>query len=147
MFDFLKRLRKKEEISEKAVEHASKGDYTFTNRLKGGGHGQEAIDYMDKNGIEYNITKTYPNGVRIGNVKSHKEKRKRSGQNQSWFPKNWDRKKIKKAGQKIAKGKKYPDGRTKQGRTQGVDVGIKRTNGKVTTIFPLSKQKSKRGKK
>lgn len=28
-------------------------------RLKGGGHGQEAMDFMDKNSIKYNVVKTY----------------------------------------------------------------------------------------
>ena len=47
---------------------------------------------MDKNGLKYRITKTCPNGVRVGYVEDHKDKRKRSGNNQSWFPKNWTQK-------------------------------------------------------
>lgn len=146
MFEFLRRLFGKEKISEKAIIHSTKGDYTISNRLKGGGHGQEAIDYMDKNNIKYNITKNYPNGVRIGNVYEHKDAKKRTGSNQSWFPKDWDREKIKKAGQSVAKGKKFPDGTIKCKRTKGVDVGIIRNEGKIATIFPLSKQKRKRRK-
>ena len=144
MFKFLKRLFGKEKISERAVEHSVKGDYTKTNRLKSGGHGQEALDYMDEQGIEYNITKTYPNGVRIGNVPAHEKKPKRAGENQSWFPRDWNRQTIKKAGQSVAKGRKYPDGKTKTGKHKNVLVGIKRTNGKIATIFPLSKQKFNR---
>lgn len=147
MFKILKWLFGKEEISEKAIEHSSKGNYTQGGRLKGGGHGQEALDYMNKKGIKYNITKTYPNGVRVGHVPNHKNVLKQSGNKQSWFPKNWDRNTIKKAGQSVAKGKKYPDGKTKSRKTKGVKVGIIRTNGKIATIFPLSDQKSKRGKK
>ncbi len=109
MFKFLKRLFGKEKIPNKTVEHSSKGEYTRSGRLKCGGHGQEALDYMDKNGIEYDIAKTYPNGVRIGNVPKHKNALKRTGNKQSWFPRNWDRKTIKKAGQTVAKGKKFPD--------------------------------------
>mgnify|MGYP002801228307 CR=1 FL=1 len=147
MFELLRRLFGKEEISEKTVRHSSKGDYTPGGRLKGGGHGQEALDYMDKNGIQYNITKTYPNGVRVGNVPKHEQKRKRTGNNQSWFPRDWDRPTIKKAGQSVAKGKKLPDGKIKTARHKGVDVGIIRTGGKIATIFPMSEQKSNRSKK
>lgn len=146
MISTLKRLLGKEEIPNKAVEHSSKGEYTQSGRLKGGGHGQEALDYMDQKGIKYNITKTYSNGVRVGNVPTHKNALKQRENNQSWFPQTWDRKMIKKAGQSVAKGKKYPDGKQKTGRYKNVDVGIKRTNGKVATIYPLNKQKNKKEK-
>ncbi len=144
MFRFLKELFRKEDISEKTLEHSSKGEYTQSGRMKSGGHGQEALDYMDKHGIKYNITKTYPNGVRVGNVPRHDKPRKRTGENQSWFPKTWDRKRIKKAGQSVVKGKKLDDGKIKVGRHKKVDIGIIWTKGKVATIFPLSKQKNKR---
>lgn len=144
MFEFFKRLFGKEKISEKALKHSSLGEYTKTNRLKSGGHGQESLDYMNKNGIKYNITKTYTNGVRIGNVPNHEKPKKRVGNNQSWFPKEWDKQTIKKAGQSVAKGKKYPDGKIKNRYVKGVDIGIIRTNGKIATVFPLSQQKSKK---
>lgn len=147
MFNFLKKLFGEEDIPEKTLEHSSKGEYTRGGRLKSGGHGQEALDYMDKNGIEYNITETYPNGVRVGNVPKHNQKKKRTGNNQSWFPQNWNRETIKRAGQRVAKGKKLPDGNIKKGRHKNVDVGIIRTDGKVATIFPTSRQNIKRGKK
>lgn len=147
MCKILKRLFGKEEIPEKTIVHASKGDYTAKGRLKGGGHGQEALDYMDKKGIKYNITKTYPNGVRIGNVPKHKKPNKKVGNNQSWFPEDWDRNVIKKAGQAVARGRKLPDGRIKKGKHKHVDVGIIRTQGEIGTIFPLNEQKVRRGKK
>lgn len=147
MCKILKRLFGKEEIPEKTIVHASKGEYTAKGRLKGGGHGQEALDYMDKKGIKYNITKTYPNGVRIGNVPKHKKPNKKVGNNQSWFPEDWDRNVIKKAGQAVARGRKLPDGRIKKGNHKHVDVGIIRTQGEIGTIFPLSEQKVRRGKK
>lgn len=147
MSGIIKKLFCKEEISEKAIEHSSMGEYTRSGRLKSGGHGQEALDFMNKHGIKYNITRTYPNGVRVGNVPKHEQKRKRTGTNQSWFPNNWDRKTIKYAGQSVAKGKRLPDGKVKEGRHKNVDVGIIRTNGKVATIFPMSIQKDRRGKK
>ena len=141
MFEFLKRLLGKESISEKTLFHSSKGEFTKTNRLKSGGHGQESLNYMDKNNIKYNIVKTYPNGVRVGNVPNHINKIKRTANNQSWFPKEWNRATIKKAGQTVSKGKKYPDGKTKIGKHKKVTVGIIRNNGKIATIFPLNKQK------
>ena len=146
MFEFLRRSFGAEKISDKTIVHSSKGEYTTTNRLKGGGHGQEALNYMEEHGIEYHITKTYPNGVRVGNVPTHIKKAKRSGERQSWFPRNWDRKKIKKAGRAVSGGKKYPDGKTKSKTIYGVTVGIKRTNGEIATIFPLSIQKTRRKK-
>ena len=58
---------------------------------------------MDKNGLKYKIIKTYPNGVRVGYVEDHKDKRKRSGNNQSWFPKNWTQKDMVRAGEHVSK--------------------------------------------
>ena len=143
MFNFIKSLFKKEYISQPTLNHSSLGEYK-NNRLKSGGHGQEAIDYMDKNNIKYNINTTYCNGVRVGNVPNHHNKFKRTGNNQSWFPKHWDKEDIKRAGITVARGIKYQDGKTKTGRHKNVDIGIIRTNGRVATIFPLSKQKSRR---
>nr|MDH3082443.1 EndoU domain-containing protein [Bacillus subtilis] len=57
--------------------------------MKGGGHGQSNIEFLEKNNIDYNINKVYENGVRLGNVPGHKVKAKRSGSNQSWFPESW----------------------------------------------------------
>ncbi|WP_375379690.1 EndoU domain-containing protein [Listeria cossartiae] len=54
-----------------------------------GGHGQSNINYLKKNNIKYNVVKEFPNGVKIGNVPSHKNKMKRSGAGQSWFPEKW----------------------------------------------------------
>ena len=97
----------KENISNKALEHSSKGEFTKeSNRLEKGGHGQENIDYMKKNNIEFNIIKEYKNGVRVGNVPRHTNNKKQSGINQSWFPKKWDRRKIKQAGQVVSRGEK-----------------------------------------
>ena len=76
MLKFVKRIFVGERISVKALTHSSRGEYTQTNRLKSGGHGQEALDYMDRHKIKYNITKTYRNGVRIGNVPHHEKVKK-----------------------------------------------------------------------
>ena len=61
---------------------------------------------MKKNNIEFNIIKEYKNGVRVGNVPRHTTNKKQSGINQSWFPKKWDRRKIKQAGQVVSRGEK-----------------------------------------
>ncbi len=140
-------LGSKEIISDKTLEHSSKGEFTKnSNRLKSGGHGQENINYMNKNNIEYNIVKEYNNGVRVGNVPRHIHFIKQNGINKSWFPKNWDRKKIKKAGQVVSRGTKLKDGQVKIGDYENVNVGIVRTNGKIATIFPMNIQKNKKGK-
>lgn len=137
---------RKEPISDKAVEHSSKGEYVANgSRLKGGGHGQEAIDYMDNNDIEYNIVKTYKNGVRVGNVPRHKNAQKQKGTGQTWFPKTWGRSKIKKAGQVAANGKKSVDTEIYSARYDGVNVGIKRTKGAISTVFPTHEQPNRKG--
>ncbi len=137
----------KEKISNKTLEHSSKGEFTKnSNRLISGGHGQENIDYMNENNIEYNIVKEYNNGVRVGNVPKHISRHKQRGINQSWFPKKWDRNKIKKAGQVVSRGAKLKDGQVKTGHYDNVNIGIMRTNGKIATIFPMNIQKDKKGK-
>ena len=89
--------------------HSFDGEFTANyktgklSKLKSGGHEQSCIDLMDKNGLKYKITKTYPNGVRVGYVENHKDKSKRSGNNQSWFPKNWAQKDMVRAGEHVSK--------------------------------------------
>ena len=89
--------------------HSFDGEYSRNPRtgaiqnIKSGGHGQSALDVMDRNGIAYNIVKMYPNGVRVGYIPNHKDKNKQSGTNQAWFPKDWTSKDIKHAGEHVAK--------------------------------------------
>ena len=112
-------------------------------RLDGGGHGEEGIKLLDKYGIKYNIVKTYSNGVRVGNIPDHRDKRKQSGIGQAWFPSSWDRKKIKRAGEHVAhlkKNRNTKDGITMWGTYKGVRVGVINTNGQIATIFPDSIQ-------
>ena len=47
------------------------------------------IDFLEANGLKYEVVDTYPNCVRVGNVLDHKVKAKRTGSNQSWFPESW----------------------------------------------------------
>ena len=141
-------------VSDFALVHSNEGDFVRKqNRVKGkvmiqlrlanGGHGQNGMDLLDKYGIEYYIVKIYPNGVRVGYIPDHKKKRKRSGIGQAWFPKSWTSKDIKHAGEHVAGlkvNRKVKDGTAIYGIYKGVRVGVKRTNGKISTIFPDSDQ-------
>jgi len=132
-------------INDIVLKHSSVGDFTYNpktgqiSRMKGGGHGQFNIDFLEKNGIVYNIIKEYENGVRVVNVPSHKTPSKRTGTGQAWFPKNWSDSKIKDAGNYVAnlpENKNLPNGVAGFGEYDGVKVGIIKTEGKVGTIFP-----------
>lgn len=103
------------------------------------------MELLNKYGIKYNIVKTYPNGVRIGNIPNHKERSKKKGIGQSWFPQSWSEKDIRRAGEHVAglKGNRcISDGKTIYGVYKGVRIGVKRTNGKIATVFPDSDQSS-----
>ena len=69
-------------ITNKALNHSNIGDFTHpfkpsvAPRLIGGGHGQDGINKLKELGIKYNIVKTWKNGVRLGNITSHKDKKK-----------------------------------------------------------------------
>ncbi len=132
-------------IDDIALKHSSVGDFTYNpktgqiSRMKGGGHGQSNINFLEENGIEYNIVKEYDNGVRVGNVPKHKTPSKRTGTGQAWFPKNWSDSKIKEAGKYVTNlpdNKNLPDGVIGYGEYDGVRVGIIKTDGKIGTIFP-----------
>ena len=74
-------------LSQFALVHSSEGKFIrpqnpkHSLRLVSGGHGQKGMELLKKYGIAYNIVKIYPNGVRVGNVPDHREKR--MGINQS----------------------------------------------------------------
>ena len=145
-------------VSDFALVHSNEGRYTKPSgkgnriRLVSGGHGQTGMDQLDKYGIKYNVVKTYKNGVRVGNVPNHKDKRKQTGMTQTWFPKTWSAKDIKRAGEHVAglkSNRHVKDGKPVFGVYKGVRVGVIRTNGKIATVFPDSDQSSvlKRRKK
>ena len=138
------------------VSISTYGTFTYTpktgkiSKLKSGGHGQAGLDLLDKQGIKYNIVKTYPNGVRVGNVPRHKVKSKQSGIGQAWFPKSWSEKDIRRAGEHVAglkSNRRVPSGNTIFGTYKGVRVGVIRTHGRIATVFPDSYQPAKRRKK
>lgn len=138
--------------SEFSIVHSNEGTYTKPQksgaiRLISGGHGQTGMNQLEKYGIEYHVVKTYPNGVRIGFIPNHKNKRKQKGTGQAWFPKTWNSKDIKHAGEHVAnlKGNRHSkDGVAVFGTWKGVRVGVIRTHGKIATIFPDSNQPKKK---
>lgn len=139
--------KKKEKISKKVLEHSSFGTFKRNkknNQLRfiSGGHGQENINFLKKENIGFSVNVQYPNGVRMGDVPSHKETYKRKNNGQVWFPKKWTRKTIKKAGEKAINSIPYklPDDKITFGVYKGVKVGVRRNAGKVSTVFPYYKQ-------
>lgn len=138
-------------VHHQALIHSIDGEYTHNQktgrpeRLKSGGHGQSSMDVMDKNGIEYNVIKTFENGVRVGNIPNHKHKRKQTGTAQAWFPKSWTTQDIVKAGEHVASLKPnqgISDGVAMWGVYKGVHVGVIKTDGKIATAFPDEDQES-----
>lgn len=141
-------------VSDFALVHSNEGAFTRKQnrvngkveielRLNSGGHGQKGMDLLDKYGIEYHIVKTYPNGVRVGNVPNHKNPAKAKRNGQSWFPKSWTEKDIRHAGEHVAglkKNRRVPDGEKIYGNYKGVRVGVIKTHGKIATVFPDADQ-------
>ena len=68
------------------------GEYTKeSNRHIKGGHSQKMIDAIP---LLCEINIEYNNGVRVGNIKNSTNSRIVKGNNHTWFPKDWDEKKI-----------------------------------------------------
>lgn len=142
-------------VSDFALVHSNEGTFTYTpkghriSKLKSGGHGQAGMDLLTRHGIAFHIVKTYKNGVRIGNIPSHKDPRKRTGTGQAWFPDSWKEKDIRRAGEHVAglkRNRHAPDGKTIWGVYKGVRVGVKKTHGKISTVFPDIEQAHHRTK-
>lgn len=140
-------------VHHRALIHSFDGRFTRNPRtgkiqnIKSGGHGQSALDVMDRNGIKYNIVKTYSNGVRVGNIPSIKNQLKRNGIGMAWFPKNWSLRDMVRAGEHVSSLKHnrgVKDGVTMWGMYKGVKVGVKKTNGQIATIFPANVQPKKK---
>ena len=136
-------------VSDFALVHSVEGLFTKPSRPKdklrliSGGHGEKGLRLLDKYGIKYNIVKTYPNGVRIGNIPNHKDRRKKDGIGQAWFPKSWTNKDIRRAGEHVAglkDNRHAKDGQKIYGIYKGVHVVVIRTYGKIATIFPNNDQ-------
>ena len=143
-------------VSDFALVHSNEGTFKWKQlhikgkptkriRLASGGHGQKGMDLLDKYHIEYHVVKTYSNGVRVGNVPDHDKQSKRKGIGQSWFPSTWTENDIRRAGEHVS-GLKHnrhaPNGHPVYGVYKGVRVGVIKTNGKISTVFPDSDQSS-----
>ncbi|MCQ2053035.1 MAG: EndoU domain-containing protein [Treponema sp.] len=136
-------------IHHQALIHSMEGIFTVNpktgkiSKFMSGGHAQDNINFLEKNGIEYHIVKTYKNGVRVGYVPKHDKKAKKSGIGQAWFPKSWTQKDITKAAEHVSQlkcNKGVKDGIPVFGMYKGVKVGIIKTHGNIATVFPDSKQ-------
>ena len=145
-------------VSDFALVHSSEGAFIRSQtringqmviklRLNNGGHSQKGMDLLDKYNIKYNVVKTYPNGVRVGNVPNHMQRSKRSGTSQAWFPKSWTERDIRRAGEHVSglkDNRHIADGKKIYGVYKGVRVGVIRTNGKIATVFPDANQNKRR---
>ena len=143
-------------VSDFALVHSNEGTFRWKQirrngmparqiRLDSGGHGQKGMDLLDKYHIAYQVTKTYPNGVRIGMVPDHADKRKRISPVQAWCPKSWSEKDIRRAGEHVAglkSNRHMPNGVPMWGVYKAVRVGVIKTHGKIATIFPDHDQTS-----
>ena len=64
-------------IDNTAITHSSVGNFTYNpktgavSKMKGGGRGQANIEFLEANGLEYNIVKVYDNGVRVGVIRTN----------------------------------------------------------------------------
>ena len=89
-------------VSNEALAHSTIGEYSRMGRIVGGCHTEAGLQELNRRGIEYNIVRTASNGVRLGNIPSHKEKFKRMGTGQAWFPSAWNEETVMLAGTVVA---------------------------------------------
>ena len=136
-------------VSKDRLEHSSLGDWTKTNRLDKGGHGQRGMEKLLSTGVEPVIYKQYSNGVRIGSVPNHKNPNKQTGNNkpnsdigQSWFPENWDDDKIMLAGT-YAANTGSGEGITRIGIYDGVEIVVYINDNEIGTICPNNMRQPK----
>ena len=146
------RNNKNLELDEKALEHIMEGTFKDVDigddkkdikQLKSGGHSEETFKQLQTHNIGYTITKTYPNGVRIGNIENHYYEIKRFYSGQTWFPKNWTKTDIIKAINyviSLPENQNAKDGQTMWGVCEGVKLGVKKRDGKIVTAFPCIEQ-------
>jgi len=138
-------------ISEYVLVHSIEGSYINVDsknpekplQLKTGGHGEDVFKILKKHNIGFTITKTFPNGVRVGNVENHVDKKKREKNQQLWFPKNWRKKDILEAGEHVLRLKKNQNAKVGDriyGMWKGVKVMVIKSDGKRGTIAPAYDQ-------
>lgn len=155
-------MKKRIKISTKAIKHSNSGDFEEPKNSKtrlilppyqkyiltGGGHGQANIRKLKRKRIGYNITKIFPNGVRLGNVPTHERPYKRKGEKHAWFPKSWDALDIKNVAKKIlAKEPFSREYKEIRKNYKGVTVMVYINDGEMRTICPKYDQASSNKKK
>ena len=130
-------------VGDATLNHSVKGTYKAATkqypngRMVSGGHTQAAMEECASQGIEYTITGTFSNGVRIGNVPSSQMKLKKTENGQAWFPENWDDEKVLLAGTSVANnGSELVDGYHKTGVYDNVAVRVLFKDGNIETICP-----------
>ena len=138
-------------VSEYVLVHSVEGAYknvdskdpTKPLQLKNGGHGEDMFKILKKYNIGWTITKTFPNGVRVGNVENHYDPYKRLHNGQLWFPKHWKKKDILEAAEHVLSLKKNKDAKVGDriyGMWKGVKVMVIKPDGKHGTIAPAYDQ-------
>ncbi|ACI59738.1 transposase [Ureaplasma urealyticum serovar 10 str. ATCC 33699] len=135
-------------MSEFCFVHANEGKFVNANdknkiRLDTGGHGQANLELLKRLRIGYEINVIFENGVRVGNVKNHKNKDKSENNGQTWLPKSWTEEMILEAGEDVAKStenQNVPDGVIIYGTYQNVRIGLIKRDNKIVSFFPDSKQ-------
>ncbi len=129
-------------VSPEILKHSNIGEYVRDGkRHYKGGHGQDSLNYMKQNKIKYEITIEYNNGVRVGNIPESKQRTARSGNNHSWFPKEWNKDMIDAAAKFVAKNIKNPiDGHQYSKMYKNVMVTVIFNNKKIYSVFPNKKQ-------
>lgn len=134
-------------VSRQALTHSTLGSYKAASkqwpsgRLVSGGHSQSALEECDRLGIEYQITETLDNGVRIGNIPSSRTKMKRNANGQTWFPEDWSDDDILAAGTYVANTAPVTDnGYVQTASYNGVVVRVLRDSSGAATIYPYFDQ-------
>jgi hypothetical protein len=145
------------------VAHSEMGEFPLPSNphtslapgyMDSGGHGQKNLDYLAALGWTVNIVRTWPNGVRVGNIPKHRIEAKKgtpdaSGipqSGQSWFPSTWTAADIQAAGNFVLTNNRaawtsLATGGTISDNYRGVKVILLKTTGKgytdeVGSIFP-----------
>ncbi|MGI6594635.1 MAG: EndoU domain-containing protein [Christensenellales bacterium] len=155
-------MKKRIKISAKAIKHSNSGDFKRREDVRkkqdlpphqkyiltGGGHGQANIRKLKRKKIGYNITRIFPNGVRLGNIPTHRHPYKRKGERQAWFPKSWNVLDIKNAAKKILSKEPFSRKYKEIGKKyKGVNMMVYINDGEVRTICPKYDQPTSNRKK
>jgi hypothetical protein len=130
-------------VSRNEMKHVSRGIFRYENRkpvtMVKGGHGEDNIRYLKKNGLSVHVDKICKGKARNGHIQCHKRPSERKAEGHMWFPKFWSNKKIEKAGIHVAnlkKNQEVPDHTPMHGTYHGVDVVAYKGNGRICGICP-----------